>query len=977
MEDTAMMKAAGQGESREQTAATTTTAPPPSTAQQPNSSDGTRAAVAAMPQPLASPAHATPAVNSPMDGVETTAEPRPANIGTGQPSVTEASSLSSHVQTAEDANKLAPSIPGPDLSPAGTSQPGDDKAPSQAHPANSMPPSKTATVASPQPPPLSTQQTLGSLQVQGTQPPPQPLPPQHSPAVPYSNGAPAPESASAPAPPAPAAHPHHGLAHPQPVQPQPQPVPRSHQYPQHPLPHPPPAPLQQQPQHTSHPQQLAPHPQTHAQIPPQYPSQQQQHHQHQYHHHHPPPASQHHHHHQPPPEVAHVTPVTHATPLPSLQQPHVPQFHSHPQPQPQSVLLSQVPQAHLRASLSKPIIMDPPSSRKSGQAQQHQRGAVGFPSPTQDHATINSKFVDDCTRMNYAIQQSLPEAVRRVVRDHWEKCLLGSEFHQAFVLNASIHHALPNITQRAVRDFGSKMVSESKHELMAHFTTEALDQVADLIISKASDAFLDRCLEKRLLTIEAQPLINALAKAERLGYEAGDMIQGGQNESVIPKEAYPGAAVAANGFQSGPAQSQPSRPPLQCMKCFRTFTHTSACDYHAVYDVCRQVPPTANGFQHSCSHCGQGFAHVNELQDHLNNKVCGNFGPPVTVSLTANRLSRPAPAIQPSSTTTIPSASQTPTANGVPRRQPQSTPGHSTTRAAGTPGSTGSGIAADPYGHLSEEQIQQMNAELREAEEKYAPRFAEANAIPDENARKAKLEGIRNSFGTKQSMIRKKYGVRLRERRTKAEIMAERERMGLQKAEKERAARAAAAASSQGLNANSRPAGGSGWTTANTPQASWDEHDAKRRRTDGSGGYHTPYKTVADETPTRKPLSVSEIGSGLSGAAATAAMHDPTLPPPSLPTKVYEQSGARVEIHEPARPVESPATAGARSGSATPSANGHNQHATAEPRRSSEKPLVIDDDSSSSDDEDIPSTLPAHVRKSLASGNTSSLLQTS
>jgi hypothetical protein len=134
-----------------------------------------------------------------------------------------------------------------------------------------------------------------------------------------------------------------------------------------------------------------------------------------------------------------VTPVT---PLPPLHHPSlVPQLHSHhqPQPQPQPVLRSQAPQAHQRASLSKPIIMDPPASRKpAGQTPQQQRGAMGFPSPTQDHATINPKFVDDCTRMNFAIQQSLPEAVRRIVRDHWEKCLLGSEFHQAFVVSRLI-----------------------------------------------------------------------------------------------------------------------------------------------------------------------------------------------------------------------------------------------------------------------------------------------------------------------------------------------------------------------------------------------------------------------------------------------------------------------------------------------------------------------------------------------------------
>lgn len=151
-------------------------------------------------------------------------------------------------------------------------------------------------------------------------------------------------------------------------------------------------------------------------------------------------------------------------------------------------------------------------------------------------------------------------------------------------LNASIHHAQPTITQRAVRDFGSKMVTESKHELMAHFSADALDEVADIIISKASNSFLDKCLEKRLLTIEAKPLINALAKAERLGYEPGDVVQDDQHERVIPQEAYPGAAAGANGHQAPPSQPSPAFPQtgqgqLQCMKCFRTFMHASAFNH--------------------------------------------------------------------------------------------------------------------------------------------------------------------------------------------------------------------------------------------------------------------------------------------------------------------------------------------------------------------------------------------------------------
>ncbi|SPQ20117.1 006d6eed-1103-44ba-ad19-c6e766c0151a [Thermothielavioides terrestris] len=799
--------------------------------------------------------------------------------------------------------------------------------------------------------------------------------------------------------PSPSAHPHtapHPQSQPAPPPPQqPLQVPLQPHHPQH---YPPPG--QPPAAHTLHTRSLQQHqaplaqtgrvqsPPAHPQHP--HPPQQQFYHQH-YSQPQPQPHQQ-----PPPPQPQPLEPVP-ASALPALHQPqpqaHL-QFHSHPQPQPQpQQSLPPLPHtSHQRAPGPKPVIMDPPGLRKATQSQSsQQQTAMGFPSPTRDYAAANPKFVDDCTRMNYALLQSLPEAVRRIVRDHWEKCLLGSEFHQAFILNASIHHAPASVMRRALRDFGGKMVAESKHELIAHFTTEALDEVADHIISKASDSFLDKCLEKRLLTIEAKPLINALAKAERLGYEPGDIVQDDQHERVIPQEAYPGAATGANGFHAHPSQpssanAQGNRQQLQCLQCFRTFLHASAYDYHTKYNGCSRVE---------------------ELQAHLDNKVCGNFSQPTKVSRGPGRPPKNPPAPQPNQAVILPSpSSQSRAANGYSGTQLQSTPARSSLagRPAGaTPGSTSSPIAADPYAHLTEEQMAAMNEELREAEAKYAPRFADAELIPDENARRQKIEGLRNSFGTKQSMIRKKYGVRLRERRTKAEIMAERERMGLKRAEKEKAkamaaaAAAAAAAARQNsspranVEAASRAAGGggssSGWIAANTPRASAlseEEHDLKRRRLDESGGYQTPYKSQAPDSPTRKTLPVSEIGGGLSGAAATPATHDPTLPPPpSQPTKVYEQSGARVEIHEPAQAQASKPGASSRpddaSASATPAGSdetgaSRRPASRQDPAAAEKKPvIVLDNDSSSSDDddEDIPSTLPAHVRKSLASGSTS------
>lgn len=355
--------------------------------------------------------------------------------------------------------------------------------------------------------------------------------------------------------------------------------------------------------------------------------------------------------------------------------------------------------------------------------------------------------------------------------------------------------------------------------------------------------------------------------------------------------------------------------------------------------------------------------------------------------------------------------SQSPTTNGHSASQLQSTPAHPTPArrpAAATPGSAASSIPADPYAHLTEHQLRLMNEELQAAEAKYAPRFAEAEKIPDENLRRMRIEGLRNSFGTKQSMIRKKYGVRLRERRTKAEIMAERQRLGIKRAERDKGRASIGPqqqhASSQATStseAASRPTGGSGWTAANTPRANavWEEHDAKRRRLDESGGYQTPHRSGADETPSRKALSVSEIGGGLSGASATAATHDPTLPPPfDQPLKVYYKAGARIEIHDLRPPAEKAAEPTSMiksepgSGSTTPhglehaggtNGNGPEQGGTTS-AAAPEQPAVDPDDESSGDDEDIPPTLPAQARKNSAPGSsggggtgTSSLLQTS
>ncbi len=130
------------------------------------------------------------------------------------------------------------------------------------------------------------------------------------------------------------------------------------------------------------------------------------------------------------------------------------------------------------------------------------------------------------------------------------------------------------------------MVSESKHEVIDHFKTLDLDEVSDSILDKCSDYFLDKAMERRLKTIDARSLINALARAERLGYENSDVLDD-QRERAVPP------APMVNMSQSQHRDSIPSshhrplahspsggRPAhLQCRMCWRKFTSNAPYEY--------------------------------------------------------------------------------------------------------------------------------------------------------------------------------------------------------------------------------------------------------------------------------------------------------------------------------------------------------------------------------------------------------------
>lgn len=70
-----------------------------------------------------------------------------------------------------------------------------------------------------------------------------------------------------------------------------------------------------------------------------------------------------------------------------------------------------------------------------------------------------------------------------------------------------------------------------------------------------------------------------------------------------------------------------------------------------------------------------------------------------------------------------------------------------------------------------------MQEQLRLAEFSYGERFREANEITDPAGKKKRLDTLTKLLSNKESVIRKRYGVRLHMRRTKAEVQAEKDRM--------------------------------------------------------------------------------------------------------------------------------------------------------------------------------------------------------
>ncbi|KKF96882.1 hypothetical protein CFO_g767 [Ceratocystis platani] len=157
------------------------------------------------------------------------------------------------------------------------------------------------------------------------------------------------------------------------------------------------------------------------------------------------------------------------------------------------------------------------------QAARTYRPESGFVSPGELKRSLESSFVDSTCELHRMINGFPADVVRRVIRENWSKCLSGSMYHRAFILNISLSRA-EDFAKPSVLSFGARIVKLCTAEIAEHLDSTSIDTISEKILEKASPEFLDKAMAERLKTIDSRNLLNMLARAERLGYTMDDVL---------------------------------------------------------------------------------------------------------------------------------------------------------------------------------------------------------------------------------------------------------------------------------------------------------------------------------------------------------------------------------------------------------------------------------------------------------------------
>lgn len=219
-----------------------------------------------------------------------------------------------------------------------------------------------------------------------------------------------------------------------------------------------------------------------------------------------------------------------------------------------------------------------------------------------------------------AMLSTVPPAVARAaVKEHASKCLLGFSPDETAFLDGIFTAASDQVVKKFIDANGGRILD---------------------VANQQYKLFLDRALEIRLKDIDGTALARYLARADRLGFEEQDEVDG---ESVMPiprngqfissdppevgdRQMQPmygmphasGAIVQQHwpapppGMMYDPAvYSQPGFPlgaqMKHCPKCGAGFKQNAGLKYHIEHDVCKKAGTPMGPVMARCESCGKEF----------------------------------------------------------------------------------------------------------------------------------------------------------------------------------------------------------------------------------------------------------------------------------------------------------------------------------------------------------------------------------
>lgn len=188
---------------------------------------------------------------------------------------------------------------------------------------------------------------------------------------------------------------------------------------------------------------------------------------------------------------------------------------------------------------------------------------ISFGAPTSEASTssmVDPTMIEQATRLNALINEVSPTVTRAVFRQRWREFLFdGSnrDDHATFLLKAGLKNATKPVIDRILKEESLykgdfiQGVTQKKAVIAAVIQRATPEQ----LLSNVQLNIFERALERHLVTMNSRKLVRWLARAQRLGFQADDIIN--DDESVVPNMP----ELTINIPSESTSQSLPSAPP--------------------------------------------------------------------------------------------------------------------------------------------------------------------------------------------------------------------------------------------------------------------------------------------------------------------------------------------------------------------------------------------------------------------------------